>query len=84
MKSNETEKRLCVTRKEFPQYLGCGLYTADKIAKKIRGKDQGGKSYSDLPSEGRRVSGGTDRVTVQEGSGFGQNPQLFERRKYEQ
>lgn len=34
MKSNETEKRLCVTRKEFPKYLGCGLYTADKIAKK--------------------------------------------------
>ena len=33
MKSNETNKRLCVTRKELPQYLGCGLYTADKIAK---------------------------------------------------
>lgn len=25
--------KLCVTRQELPQLLGCGLYTADKIAK---------------------------------------------------
>lgn len=28
------QNRMCVTRKELPQYLGCGLYTADRIARK--------------------------------------------------
>lgn len=31
--SNHNEKRLCVTRQELPEYLGCGLYTADRVAR---------------------------------------------------
>lgn len=31
--TKDSAAKLCVTRQELPGLLGCGLYTADKIAK---------------------------------------------------
>lgn len=31
--NQDATKKLCVTRQELPKLLGCGLYTADRIAK---------------------------------------------------
>ena len=32
------DKRICITRKELPQLLGCGLQTADKIAREAEAR----------------------------------------------
>ena len=33
-----TDRRICITRKELPQLLGCGLQTADKIAREAEAR----------------------------------------------
>lgn len=33
MNETSSNNRFCVTRQELPAYLGCGLYTADRIAR---------------------------------------------------
>lgn len=35
--------RICITRKELPAYLGCGIYTADRIARKSGARVQVGR-----------------------------------------
>lgn len=31
-------ERICITRKELPQLLGCGIQTADKIAREAEAR----------------------------------------------
>ncbi len=43
LEGNKQERRLCVTRQELPTYLGCGLYTADRIARESGARIKVGK-----------------------------------------
>lgn len=36
--SESTDERICITRKELPQLLGCGIQTADKIAREAEAR----------------------------------------------
>lgn len=43
MKITENSTRMCVTRTELPELLGCGQYTADKISRKAGARIKVGK-----------------------------------------
>lgn len=43
IKSINTEERMCLTREEFRAQLGCGIATADRIAKEAKAKLRVGK-----------------------------------------
>ena len=36
--SESTDERICITRKELPKLLGCGIQTADKIAREAEAR----------------------------------------------
>ena len=36
--TNSMDRRICITRKELPQLLGCGIQTADKIAREAEAR----------------------------------------------
>lgn len=41
--TEKNTKRLCITRRELPGMLGCGQYTADRIARQAGARVQIGK-----------------------------------------
>lgn len=35
---NETKNQICISRKDLPELLGCGIQTADKIAREAEAR----------------------------------------------